>query len=1523
MVNSLLDRIDYIKTQYSSATLVDQKVLNQSLQKLHAEFAPLDKHLCTPLRQQLLLSSSIGISVLSKPHKELVLETNSILDMVSELRERVSKDDLRLQQLKGHRNKVISHLNYYHMVLKDLLKTITAQSNQSKTDKKQLLKGIRLARHKLTRYQNFPQSYIAEFDEISYLSSNTDIRAAVLQDAFPSGLAHFVAHGLEEVKNDQRNRDANDPIHLMVFPSGEHNFDEAIAVKTSPSSEESLGHTSAAVYTSERNSSFVFNTDDDSIQEAVASLQQGAMDDLNALRSSGVMDDDWYRRNICEANDSCAHYYLYGATTGANPNALFDHVWYSHKYLSTDTLALEAVLHYLRHGADAGLWPGPDFEPNWYREANNLTVDGKELLAHYICTGRALGLSPNSVFDKQYYLDTNADIAESKIDAFEHFNTTGWQEGRNPSVSFDLQFYQSLHLEGKCCVNPVSHYLQTGRQNRLAINALQYSQRCEKPALMDIASNSRFFSNKGPDFEEPQTIRYAQKPLAKAVAFFLPQFYAFAENDKWWGEGFTEWRNVARGTPRFEGHYQPRIPRDLGFYNLTDESTLIKQSELALANGIEAFCFYYYWFNGKRLMDKPLDLFANSNHISQDFCIMWANENWTRTWDGFDSEVLIKQDYREEDEDDFIADTLKYFENDRYLTVNKRPLFILYRPGLIDSATKTVARWRTKWKASGGFEPIVLMVQGFNDNDPTQYGLDGAIEFPPHKVAKDLPNIHHELNIIDPNYAGNVVAYNDVVNRSLAEPAQHFPLIKTVSPHWDNDACREGRGMTLQGSTPLNYQRWLGGAINYSKKHPFYGESLVFVNAWNEWAESAYLEPDVHYGHAYLNATRRALHGVATHNQRESILILGHDAHQHGAQMLLLNIADTFKNQFGIDVVIALKSGGPLVPAYEQIGNVYILDKSKESVLLDIVTQQNFTLAITNTCVTGDLIPILKKADLKVVSLVHELPRLIEEYGLEEHVNSITSESDHVVFASKFVQNRLLSFTKKIKGASHILPQGTYKEINTDPAAAKAVRLDMGITSEQKMVLNVGYADMRKGFDLFLSTAREFIQIHPDVHFVWVGGMTEELKHWTLSDLDGALANRVHIVDFTDNVSRYYNAADCFYLSSREDPYPSVVLEALAVGCPAVIYRGATGLDQLIDQHGVIVDKNCNQQISSALTKCLFGDTAEQKVARKEFIRDNYKFDEYCFSLLKLVRPDIHKVSVVVPNYNYAQYIEERLLTIFEQKYPLFEIIVLEDNSPDKSLNVIRKVIANSGRKVRLIVNETNSGSTFSQWEKGLEETHGDLLWIAEADDLASDRFVCELASAFTDDTDIGFTDSKQIDSEGNLLGESYSFYYTDIDADLFRKTQSMKGEEFVRRAMTVKNSILNVSSVIWRTQALRDALETERDAVLVHRLVGDWRIYISVLLGRDAQITYLSKSLNTHRRHANSVTHALDAKRHIDEVSNIHKMLNKSIKLPMKQQRRMNEYIQELSLQFGLGANKKSVVDDLSLAWKQERKIG
>ena len=373
------------------------------------------------------------------------------------------------------------------------------------------------------------------------------------------------------------------------------------------------------------------------------------------------------------------------------------------------------------------------------------------------------------------------------------------------------------------------------------------------------------FTAKGPLFEEfDATIltRVADgendRPKPLVVAFYLPQFHPIDENDRFWGKGFTEWRQLAKGMPRFPGHYQPRIPRDLGFYNLENVEDLVKQVIMAKAGGINGFAYYYYWFNRKRVLERPLELLLQSD-VDMPFMLIWANENWTRTWDGSESEVLLKQDYNLSDEDALIDDIVRHFLDRRYIRINNRPLFVIYNPRNVPDTAKTIGRWRKKLTARIGVEPLLFMAQTFGELDPRPHGIDGALEFPPHKLSNDLPG-RPTPDAYSPEFAGRVIDYDDFVKASLDDDEpEDYALVKTVVPSWDNDCRRPNRGLTLEGSTPQKYQGWLTELLSRAMDRPVFGTPIVAVNAWNEWAESAYLEPDVYFGAAYLNATARAL----------------------------------------------------------------------------------------------------------------------------------------------------------------------------------------------------------------------------------------------------------------------------------------------------------------------------------------------------------------------------------------------------------------------------------------------------------------------------------------------------------------------------------------------------------------------------------------------------------------------------------------------------------------------------------------
>jgi lipopolysaccharide biosynthesis protein len=286
-----------------------------------------------------------------------------------------------------------------------------------------------------------------------------------------------------------------------------------------------------------------------------------------------------------------------------------------------------------------------------------------------------------------------------------------------------------------------------------------------------------------------------------------------------------------------------------------------KNNRLAREDTIHVNIFYYYNFDGRRLLEKPIEQLLADPSLDIPFCLMWRNESWTRRRDGRDDEILIRQAYEPAQEQALLADLGRHFADPRYIRVDGRPLFIIHRPASIPEARDRLARWRRRLAEELGHTPWLLMAQSTDDSDPRAFGLDGAVESPPHRLA-DVPLMNSRLTWLDSSFSGKVRAYDDVIEHSLSAEMPPYRLIKTICPSWDDDCRRQGAGLTLHGATPHKYERWLGRLIERARRQPFNGEALLFVHAWNEWAEAAYLEPDVFYGAAYLNATARAL--VAT-----------------------------------------------------------------------------------------------------------------------------------------------------------------------------------------------------------------------------------------------------------------------------------------------------------------------------------------------------------------------------------------------------------------------------------------------------------------------------------------------------------------------------------------------------------------------------------------------------------------------------------------------------------------------------------
>ncbi len=364
----------------------------------------------------------------------------------------------------------------------------------------------------------------------------------------------------------------------------------------------------------------------------------------------------------------------------------------------------------------------------------------------------------------------------------------------------------------------------------------------------------------------------------RAIAFHLPQFHPIPENDVWWGKGFTEWTNVAKAKPQFPGHYQPHLPSDLGFYDLRLPEAREAQAALAREYGIYGFCYYHYWFNGKRLLERPVNDIIASEQPDFPFCLCWANENWTRRWDGQEKEILCAQNYGEEDDLNHIRWLIPVFRDPRYIRVNGRPLFMVYRLSLFPQPEQTIELWRNEARRQGIGEIFICNVENFASEQglAPKCHLDGAVEFAPdysvlpgpqkpnwltNKLRRRprLQKIAGELGLTQPWFLNHrIYSYEELMEKMLAKPEASYLRFPCVTPAWDNCARRNSDASIFHGSTPELYQKWLTAAAREAVSlRP--DDPIVFINAWNEWAEGNHLEPCQKWGRAYLEATRNAL----------------------------------------------------------------------------------------------------------------------------------------------------------------------------------------------------------------------------------------------------------------------------------------------------------------------------------------------------------------------------------------------------------------------------------------------------------------------------------------------------------------------------------------------------------------------------------------------------------------------------------------------------------------------------------------
>jgi hypothetical protein len=342
----------------------------------------------------------------------------------------------------------------------------------------------------------------------------------------------------------------------------------------------------------------------------------------------------------------------------------------------------------------------------------------------------------------------------------------------------------------------------------------------------------------------------------RLIAFYLPQFHPIPENDQWWGKGFTEWTNVTKAKPLFENHYQPHLPADLGYCDLRLGETRDAQAALAREYGIGGFCYYHYWFSGKPLLERPFNEVLTTRQPDFPFCLCWANEPWSRRWDGMPGDVLQEQTYSEEDDLEHIRYLLPALCDSRAILVNNRPLLLVYRARDLPHPARTVELWQREAQKAGlsGIELIAVETGWDPAWDAAPYGFAGKVVFQPQFSVLD-----NAKRIEVPSLPALRVYDYEETWRTLASSAPApYPTFPCVFPGWDNSPRRGEQSVVFHNSTPLAYESWLSHAIEVAEQREP-SQRIVFINAWNEWGEGAHLEPDLRSGTQYLEATKRAL----------------------------------------------------------------------------------------------------------------------------------------------------------------------------------------------------------------------------------------------------------------------------------------------------------------------------------------------------------------------------------------------------------------------------------------------------------------------------------------------------------------------------------------------------------------------------------------------------------------------------------------------------------------------------------------
>lgn len=695
------------------------------------------------------------------------------------------------------------------------------------------------------------------------------------------------------------------------------------------------------------------------------------------------------------------------------------------------------------------------------------------------------------------------------------------------------------------------------------------------------------------------------KRTVKSIAFYLPQFHPIPENDAWWGRGFTEWTNVVRAKPLFRSHYQPKLPADLGFYDLRAQSVQEAQAALATEYGIHGFCYYYYWFNGKKLLNQPIENMLNSGKPDFPFCVCWANENWSRNWDGQNKHVLMEQHYSEESNLALIHEFINMMKDSRYIRHNGKPVLLVYRIKIIPNWLETAKIWREECRKAGlgeihlcsirfGLEPLEGM--------PAQHGLDSYVLFPPQDMRfVDAKTKVHDLNS---SFGGTMYSYDEVVESDITrfKPGYEWPVHRGAMLGWDNTARRMTSSRVFVGCTPLRYRAWLKQILLQEDRHNPNHESLLFINAWNEWAEGTTLEPDQQYGKGYLEATKSVLrnynvsfkyedinHSAVQDSPKKqrfikrytpltqplrwegklelkstqpTVLLCAHiSGHQlFGGERSFVDMIKTLK-RLDFNVIVTLPSSNnkeyiELLSNYAHAIYTFpypqwIADREPDNRLTiqfsNLIAKYNIAIVYSNTIVL--LEPAAAARKMGRISLTHirELitfdDSLRERIGLpvQDIVKEVFQRYDFAIANSAATE---LVFART--GKTFYAPNAIDQEEVQSPNEIKEI-IKFGIVSS-----NIP----KKGISDFIEVARLCQDLTNKAEFIVIGPDNDHTKIYKQQIADGLLPSNIKLAGYRDTPKQAMSEINVLLnLSQFAESFGRTVAEAMAAKRPVIAYE--------------------------------------------------------------------------------------------------------------------------------------------------------------------------------------------------------------------------------------------------------------------------------------------------------------------------------------------------------------------------------